>query len=330
MAQPRQCSKGNFMRHRSLLTAIAAAALLSLTLAGCSGEKAAEKLDPAEGPLAKYMSGIYAGFDEDSAIAQQNEQEELVAACMSDEGFDYTPADAAQYSGMMGDSGEEYGTEKWVAENGYGMSQSPEQLAAQEEESEAYVDPNQDYLASLSAGEQTAYNEALNGPQPSEEEIADGSYVDSYEAKGCYGAAFQKINGDQPSPEDHAAVYDAMSTLYEDLQKSPAIVKLDAEWAACMADAGYATFAKKADAQESIMNEQNALYEDEAGTTPDEKVLADLREQELALAMADFTCAEDVDYTEATTKVQFELEEQFITDHKSELDALIADSEQGK
>ena len=63
---------------------------------------------------------------------------------------------------------------------------------------------------------------------------------------------------------------------------------------------------------------------------PDEKVLADLREKELALAMADFACAEDVDYTEATTKVQFELEEQFITDHKSELDALIADYEQGK
>ncbi|WP_104192519.1 hypothetical protein [Cryobacterium sp. Y82] len=318
------------MRHRSLLTAIAAAALLSLTLAGCSGEKAAEKLDPAEGPLQKYMSGIYEGYDEDSAIAAQNDQEELVATCMSDEGFDYTPVNASQYSGMMSDDGEEYGTEKWVAENGYGMSQSPEQIAEQEAQSAEIVDPNQDYLASLSESEQAAYNEALYGPQPTEEELADGSYTDSYETKGCYGAALQEINGDQPSQEEHAALYEAMSALYEDLQASPAIVKLDAEWAACMADDGYATFAKKADAQESVMNEQNALYEDQTGAAPDETILADLREKELALAMADYTCAEDVDYTEATTKVQFELEEQFITDHKSELDALIADSEQGK
>ncbi|TFD61593.1 hypothetical protein E3T39_06005 [Cryobacterium suzukii] len=318
------------MRHRSLLTALAAAALLSLTLAGCSGEKAAAKLDPAESPLSKYMSSLYEGFDENDGIAQQNEQEELVAACMAAEGFDYTPADASQYSGMASDSGEEYGTEKWVAENGYGMSQSPEQLAAQQEESEAYVDPNQDYVMSLSEGEQAAYNEVLYGPQPTEEELADGSYIDSFETKGCYGSASQEIFGDQPSQEDHAAVYDAMSLMYEDLQASPAIVKLDAEWASCMADAGYATFAKKADAQESIMDAQNALYEDQSGTAPDETILADLREKELVLAMADFTCAEDVNYTEATTKVQFELEEQFITDHKSELDALIADSEQGK
>ena len=317
------------MRHRSLLTTIAAAALLSLTLAGCSAEKAAEKLDPAEGPLQKYMSGIYEGFDEDSAIAGQNEQEELVAACMSDEGFDYSPVDASQDGGMMTDT-DDYGTEKWVAENGYGMSQSPEQIAEQEAQSAEFVDPNQDYLASLSESEQTAYSEALYGPQPTEEELADGSYVDSYEMAGCYGSASQEVNGDQPSQEEHAAVYDAMSLMYEDLQASPAIVKLDAEWAACMADAGYATFAKKADAQESIMNEQNALYEDQTGAALDETILADLRDKELALAMADFTCAEDVDYTEATTKVQFELEEQFITDHKSELDALISDYEQGK
>ena len=316
------------MRYRSLLTAIAAAALLSLTLAGCSGEKAAEKLDPAEGPLQKYMSGIYEGFDEDSGIAQQNEQEKLVAACMSDEGFDYSPVDASQYSGMMSDSGEEYGTEKWVAENGYGMVQSPEQLAAQQEEDETYVDPNQDYLESLSAGERTAYNEALDGPQPSEEEVADGSYVDSYEAKGCYGAAFQEVNGDQPSPEDHAALYEAMGAMYETVQASPALVKLDAEWATCMADAGYATFTKKSEPSEFIMNEMTALSEAETGV--DDQALAALHEKELAMAMVDYTCAEELNYDEASTQVQYELEEQFITDHKSELDALIADYEQGK
>ena len=319
------------MRHRSLLTAIATGAFLSLTLAGCSGEKAAAKLDPAESPLSEYMSAMYGDYDEDSIIAQQNEQEELVATCMADEGFDYVPVDNSQYSGMMSDDGEEYGTEKWVAENGYGMSQSPEQIAAQEEQSQEYIDPNQDYVTSLSEGEQAAYYEVLYGVQPTEEEMGeDGSYEYNWETSGCQGFASHEINGDQPSQDDHAALYDAMNAMYEESQSSPTLVALDAEWATCMADAGYATFLKKGDAQESISNDQNAIYESATETGPDEQALADLREKELAVAMADYTCAEEVDYTDASMKVQFDLEEQFITDHKSELDALIADSEQGK
>ncbi|SEM68355.1 hypothetical protein E3O25_15105 [Cryobacterium sp. TMT1-3] len=319
------------MRYRSRVTAVATAALLSLTLAGCGGDTAAAKLDPAESPLSKYMSSMYGDYDEDSMIAQQNEQEELIATCMADEGFDYVPVDNSQYSGMMSDDGEEYGTEKWVAENGYGMSQSPEQIAEQQEQSESYVDPNQDYVMSLSETEQAAYYEVLSGVQPTEEEMSeDGSYEYNWETSGCQGFASHEINGDQPSQDEHAALYDAMSAMYEAAQSSPAIVALDAEWATCMADAGYATFLKKADAQESISNDQNAIYENSAETGPDEQALADLREKELAVAMADFTCSEDLDYTEASTKVQFELEEQFIIDHKAELDALIADSEQGK
>ncbi|GEP27164.1 hypothetical protein E3O11_05765 [Cryobacterium levicorallinum] len=320
------------MRQRSLLTAIAATTLLSLTLAGCSSDQAGAKLDPAESPLTKYMSVMNEGYDEDFMLAQQNEQEELTATCMADEGFDYVPVDNSQYSGMMSaDDGEEYGTEKWVAENGYGMSQSPEQIAEQQEQSQEFVDPNQDYVTSLSEGEQAAYYEVLYGAPPTEEEMGeDGSYEYNWETSGCQGFASHEINGDQPSQDEHAALYEAMSAMYEAAQSSPTLVKLDSEWAACMADAGYATFTKKADAQESISTAQSELYENQTGAGPDETVLAEMRDKELAVAMADFTCAEKIDYTDASMSVQYDLEEQFIIDHKSELDALIADTEQGK
>ena len=319
------------MRQRSLLTTIATAALLALTLAGCSADAAA-KLDPAESPLTKYMSAMNQGYDEDSMVAQQNEQEALIASCMADEGFDYVPVDNSQYSGMMSaDDGEEYGTEKWVAENGYGMSQSPEQIAEQQEQSQEFVDPNQDYVTSLSEGEQAAYYEVLYGVPPTEEEMGeDGSYEYNWETSGCQGFANHEIDGDQPSQDEHAALFEAMNAMYEASQSSPTLVELDSEWAACMADAGYATFTKKNDAQESISTAQSELYENQTGNGPDEAMLAEMREQELAVAMADFTCAEEVDYTDASMSVQYELEEQFIIDHKSELDALIADSEQGK
>lgn len=323
--------KGNFMRHRSLATA-AAAAIIVLTLAGCSAEKTASAKDPAESPLQKYMSVMSDGFDEDSMLKMQQEQEELTATCMADEGFDYVPVDNSQYSGMTSADGEEYGTEKWVAENGYGMTQSPEQIAAQQEQSQEFVDPNQDYVMTLSESEQAAYYEVLSGVQPTEEQLGeDGSYEYNWETSGCQGFASHEVNEDAPySQEDYKPLFDAMSALYEDAQSSPEVAKLDSEWAACMADAGYASFNKKADAQESIMTETSALYEEQSGTGLDEQVLADMREKELALAMVDFTCAEEVDYTDESMKVQFELEDQFIADHKAELDALIADSEQGK
>jgi hypothetical protein len=319
------------MRHRSLLTAAAAAAVLSLTLAGCSAEKADAKLDPAESPLSKYMSAAYGDYDADAGLAQQKDQEKLIATCMADEGFDYTPVDTSQYSGMMTDGGEEYGTEKWVAENGYGMSQSPEQVLEQQEQSQEFVDPNQDYVMNLSEGERSAYYEVLYGVQPTEEEMnEDGSFEYNWETSGCQGAASHEVNGNAPSQEEHAELFEAMSTMYETVQSSPELVKLDAEWAMCMADAGQGSFTTKTDAQESISTAMNAIYEDSSETGPDEKALADLREKEIALAMADFTCAEEIDYTDESMKVQFDLEEQFITDHKSELDALIADYEQGK
>jgi hypothetical protein len=319
------------MRHRSLLTAVTAVALLSLSLVGCSADKAATKLDPAESPLSKYMSAAYGDYDEATGLAQQNEQEALIATCMADEGFDYAPVDSAQYSGMTDSAQEEYGTKKWVAENGYGMSQSPEQIAEGQEQSEEFVDPNQDYVASLSESEQAAYYEVLYGVQPTEEEMSeDGSFEYNWETSGCQGAASHEINGDQPSQDEHKDLFDAMNALYESAAASPTLVKLDAEWATCMADAGYTGFTKKADAQESISTAMNKIYEESAEGGPDEQALADLRETELTQAMVDYTCTEDVNYTEASTEVQFELEEQFITDHKAQLDALIADYEQGK
>ena len=325
-------NKGYSMRHRSLLTAVATVVLLSVTLAGCSSDKPPAGLDPSDSPLSTYMSAMNAGYDEESMMAQQQDQEKLTAECMSKEGFDYIPVDTSQYSSMTTtDDGPEYGTKEWVAENGYGMSQSPEQIAAQQEQSQEFTDPNQDYVMNLSEAEQTAYYEVLSGVQPTEEEMGeDGSYEYTWETSGCQGFANHEISGDQPSQEEHAALFDAMSSMYEAAQSSPALVKLDSEWAACMADAGYATFTKKADAQDSIMTEQNALYENQSGTGPTDQVLADMRTQELALAMIDYTCAEKIDYTDASMKVQFDLEEQFIIDHKAELDALLADSEQGK
>ena len=116
------------------------------------------------------MSAAYGDFDEEKAIADSKKAEESTAACMAAEGFDYIPVDQSQnISSFDAADIKERDTEAWVAANGYGMTQNPEDMAAQQEQSESSVDPNQDYVASLSHTEQNAFYEVPHGPQQTED-----------------------------------------------------------------------------------------------------------------------------------------------------------------
>lgn len=320
---------------RRLLPGLALVASATILLAGCTAGPGggADELDPMKSPLSEYMNAIYGSQDEDDWAKQSAEIEELVASCMADEGFEYIPVDQSQYTSFSSDD-EDRDTEEWVAANGYGMTQSPEQIEEQNKQAEEYVDPNGDYVSSLSESEQAAYYEVLYGPGPDEAEMGeDGSYEYRWEDAGCQGAAQHEVQGDQPyDDETYKPLFDAMNTMYEKVQSHPDTVKLDALWSACMADAGH-TYAKKNEPIETISNELNEYYQTAYGEdgmgTPDEKELDALRDKEIEVALADFKCAEKVDYTQKALAVQFEVEREFIADHKAELEALVAEYEQG-
>jgi hypothetical protein len=307
----------------------------TLALAGCSADGGGDgELDPTKTPFAEYYEAIYGDYDEKEQVAKQNEIEKLTAACMSAEGFEYLPVDQSQYGEMSSpDDLEDRETKEWVASNGYGMSQDP---AEQEEVQDEFVDPNQDYVMGLSESEQTAYYEVLYGPQPSDEEIESGDYEYDWKTSGCSGEAQHEVSGVPvyENPE-YKPLLDDMNGTYEKVLKDPVVMKLDAEWSSCMADAGYPDFEKKEDAINSASNALNTFYESlGSGETepaePDPAKLAELREQEIDVALADFTCAEEIDYQDEYLKVQYATEKQFIADHKSELDAMAAAVAQGE
>jgi hypothetical protein len=308
---------------------------VSLVLSGCSGGSDGEsssELKAEESPLSEYLAAVYGSQDQDDFAQQQKEAEELTAACMAEEGFEYIPVDySSQYEDMPEPEDiEDTNTEEWVTENGYGINQTSEQMEEQSEQAVEYVDPNQDYVASLSEGEQAAYYEVLYGPGPDESELdEDGSYEYNWEEAGCQGEAQHETSASSVwEDEAHKPVVDAMNGMYEDIQNDPTVKSLDAEWATCMADAGFAEFSKKQDAIDAVIEESNGLWEGtETGPTDEETKAA--RDHEIEIALADFTCSEEVDYTDKQLEAQFKVEEQFIADHKSELDALIADYEAG-
>ena len=310
----------------------ATAALLVLSVSACSGGGGDDgtTLDPEASPLAAYTEALYGGFDQESADAQQVLIEEQVAACMAGEGFEYIPVDQSQYSSSV--SGEEwdFDSEEWVAQWGWGFVNSPGQAEVNEEPEVTFVDPNEDYVTALSPSEQTAYYETLYGVGPSEEDL-EGEYEYNWEEAGCYGSAQQEVQGTDPWNDDkNTALFESMNALYEGVQNDPRLVEANAQWASCMADAGFSGYSTPQAAQESFIDELNSYYETSTeGITPDDPKLKELGAREVEVALADLACAEEGDTRQLALTVQFELEEQFITDNKAELDALLADAEQG-
>jgi len=299
-----------------------------LLLAGCTAPTGGEKLDPEKSPLSEYMGALYGDQDEDAWAEQQEEVEELVAACMTDEGFEYIPVDQSQYS-FTDEDGPEWGTKEFAEQNGYGMQQTEEQIAEMNEQSEEYVDPNQDYVTSLSESEQTAYYEVLYGAPQYEEEGGEAvEYEYDWTTAGCYGAAQHEVQGEQPYDDDkYKSLFEDMQKMYEDLQKTPEAKKADADWSDCMADAGETGFKKKNDAVQSISDDLNAIYEaNTTGELDQTAELAELREREIELALVDFECSTKVDYEQRTLAGQFELEKKFIKTHQKQLDELVANA----
>lgn len=316
-------------RRRAIARPLVIGVAAALLLAGCAGPTGGEKLDAEKSPLSKYFSAIYGNQDEDAWADQQKEVEELVAACMSDEGFEYIPVDQEQYS-FSDEDGPEWGTKEYVAENGYGMQQSEEQIEEMNSQSEEYVDPNQDYVATLSESEQAAYYEVLWGPgTPDEEMSEDGSYEYDWTTAGCYGAAQHEVEGDLPYDDDkYKSLFDDLQDMYEDLQKSPEAKKADKDWSDCMADAGEPGFKTKQDAVTEISDAINEIYEaNPTGELDQTDDLKKLRERELELAMIDFECGKKVDYEQRTLAGQFKLEEKFIKTHQKQLDEIVANAE---
>lgn len=336
------------MRTTGPLATIAATALV-FSLAGCSGSGGGE-LSYEDSPLSKYLmastgSELSPEEQQKQADEQQRKQEELVAQCMSREGFEYTP-NTDNGSTIVTSGGDfEWEPEKreWVEKYGYGMVNSPWNEQQQEEgPAEEYTDPNQGYIDSLSPSEQTAYWETLyGGPTETEGDGSEegGSFEYRWQDAGCQGWAQNELQGSDPwQDEQFAGLRQKMNDLWTKSQDSAELSALDGAWA----DAGEPGFAKQAEAPQSISDAQNKIYETAYGdgTTeidPESPEVADpssspemkaLGEREIALALKDLDCREKTSYRQEALKAQFALEERFIAENKAELEAFKAAAEQ--
>ncbi|MGC3953868.1 MAG: hypothetical protein QM804_06385 [Propionicimonas sp.] len=336
------------------LVALLASATLALTGCGAVGGGDDGKLDYEDSPLSRYLTEIFSGGLSPDATPQEvqafyDEQnrktEKIVAECMTEQGFDYVP-NVNNGGVVIGDDESEnmYRPDErdWVEKYGYGVINSPWQDKGEVPEPEATqpVDPNEAYVQGLTEAEREAYYEALHG-KPIESEPGDEEAPEyNWENQGCYGRAYHEVQGDNPwELEENKPLIEALEKFWQSVQNDPGFAKLDADWAACMTDAGYAGFKKQGDAQESIYELTNKYWEgapqgegeqDPTFGTIKDPEYAKIADQEIPLALADLGCREKTDYRQQQLKIQFAAEEQFIADHKEELEAMKARAEQGR
>lgn len=177
----------------------------TLALAGCSQAGSQSGTEEAEtGPLDEYLAFLWEGeeWTEERYEAENLEREELIAECMKKEGFEYTPNPDSGGWVAADDVGDEpeWGSLEFAETYGYGIIDWPGADALLEEPAD-YVDPNQDYVESLSVSEQDAYYATLYGEPEEVTEGADSedaSEAYSWEENGCYGWADHQMNGDDP------------------------------------------------------------------------------------------------------------------------------------
>ncbi|MHA3684372.1 hypothetical protein ACXR2T_02850 [Leucobacter sp. HY1910] len=332
---------------RLLLPAALAATALLLT--ACSGDTPAPT-SYDESPLATYTNGLWDGEEltQEQIVKQQTEHEELIAQCMTNEGFEYTPVinTGVETNAESEVEAPDWGTDEFVKQYGYGIADNPfVQVMAERPEPEEFVDPNTAYVDSLSDTERAAYWEALTGPELTDEELAaleegDGNAEAGYDWKtsGCDGFARHETGQDYDpyvaASEDpqYADLFTQMQTIwagvYDDEKPHEDVAELNRTWAECMTEAGQEDYASPNVALQALEAEYRSI---ERPATADGRYQGPLKadkekfqEREFEVSLADAECKKAVKYNDSLTQILFALEQEFVDEHKTMLDAMVA------
>jgi hypothetical protein len=326
------------------MTAAAGAALV-LALTGCGGGGPADPEDRM-GPIDKLYESMYGEWDPEQSDREMIRMEEIIAECMAEQGFDYTPVDYNQGSTAVtfdGDDGieEEWGTLEFAKKWGYGATTNPWGEAVEEpidEPGEVWIDPNQEYVESMSESEQAAYYTALYGEQWNmewTEEMESGEYVWDWTTAGCSGRAQHEVYGDGwgSSTSEFADLEAEMQLMWEAMSSDPRLSEVASKWSACMAEAGYPGLNEVYDAENLIYERVNAIWESGYADMPPDASeedwraveasvqgdLAAITPDEIKTATDDYTCRDRVRYDQTQIEVNIDHQQRFYDLHKDEL-----------
>lgn len=324
----------------------ASAVVVLLTLVGCSSEPEPEPTpEPSAGPLESLFQEYLAEWSNEDVTRQLTRMEEAIAACMAEQGFSYTPVDysAVDVDFLGTDLGVDPGTLEFAERYGYGLTTDP--WGVGDLDPDALEDPNAEYVAAMSKAEQEAYRTALygtygepdaSGQMPDDEALADYSWRDA----GCTGLAQQQVltGGGAVEDEQFLGLQQEMATMMQSASRDPRLDRAAADWAVCMAEAGYPGLSAVGDAEAEISAEVDAVWATataEAAQAPGltdqvpigELVAEQLRQissREIETAVADLTCQEEVGHESLRRQIDAEYQREFLAENSEEITAWLA------
>jgi hypothetical protein len=205
-------------------------------------------------------------------------------------------------------------TREWVAEFGYGL------LTRDTGPVGDYRSLSLKYRDTLSAAQKEAYDIALFGSERAEEQEATYKY--DWKTAGCAGAAGHEFPGSVEIGKESGAwseLADSLADMESRMYDGAEMQKLTAKWGECMASSGYT----------SVTTRSAAMFTDSYPVADGAPAEVDPHKREVAQALADWDCAEKVDYEMKEAQIRVAAEEQFMIEHKVEIARLRAELEQG-
>lgn len=193
--------------------------------------------EPIESPIGDLLGEVFGVPVSDSGamdeyFAELGRQAEVnIAECMLAEGFEYSVVDYGDLGGAVVDAGDD----REFAENyGFGITSNPFEESF--EAFEQFEDPNEDYVRSLTPGEQDAYYATLYGSDTLSSESETTGEADAFQPAGCQDEAFEEVFSFAEVFDEFNDEFQAIDEAYE---ADPRVVAASASWSECMSAAGY-------------------------------------------------------------------------------------------
>ena len=313
--------------------AVAVAGLVAIGLLGACGDKPSAAAAPTS-----IQEAL--GMDENAMQEREAKVQEEVRKCMAAEGFEYIPMDSSRMNiRMVGpgmeDDAEFRRTKGYGITTGFGGDAAATAALGDDGGSD---DPNQKIREALSDEDKEAYDKALFGRTASAEgeggsfsvQVGPGGVVTSDEdgefgpsEAGCFGQAQEAVGTDN---DQLRRIGPKLQELQERIASDPRMVKANADWAECMADAGY-DFESPEKIPEYLFGRMSELQEELGGDGGSDGPAVgggtgavivggpgggiDIE----AIAKADDGCAESTGRKDTAKKVRTEAEKRFLEEN---------------
>ena len=261
---------------------------LSFLAAACGGSDDPAQTDAEGKPLPGTKEF---GLTEEEYASHIEEVQALIASCMAEAGFEYVPADVqtvALAQANVRKKGTYLVKKEYKTKWGYDVSTRYENKIKRIE-----LGPqNLRIIEGLSEADRVAYDRTLYGEDPNATFAFTFDEEDFSGTGGCTRKAVEQVFTAEQVSGDYVNPKDVL------VEEDPRVVEANANWVACMQDAGYDGYLEQDDIIGEFEERFEALTEGEDPRTltgARAKELQQLQAEEIAISLADLDCEQALD-----------------------------------